>query len=328
MKQIMTQKELEQFREVIESDLVTERLNEVGRENRREFIASLINFLVLTKDYKNIECYIYDFLLYEITTLPTDYLIEEKGLTQKEADALMYNNFMNDGYLYHVTKLDHLDSILEHGLVSLNKRFNEDLYDECIKVNTCFSNLLKRNNRIQTNLIKIPMHKNLYKTRFESIYLSTNLAAILSLYGSSELFFDFLDRWRSRLNIQMESMDLPKEELRQQLIEGMKMYQYDAWELDTLLQFYDKHYEQASTKDKLEEKAIIMVSNENIQDNAKYTSCNYNELIQNKEYFRSHYQYCNDIEHPWDIEPKNLMAITIDSMDKNKVKLKVRTTNT
>lgn len=326
---MMDKQELEQFKQVVESDLVTERLNEVGKENRREFIAALIHFLVLTKDYKNTECYIYDFLFYENSTLPVGYLTEEKGLTQKEAEAFMYDNFINDGYLYHVTKSDHLDSILEKGLVSLNKRFNEDLYDECIKVNTCFNNLLKRNNRIQTNLIKIPMHKDLYKTRFESIYLSANLDAILVLYGSSsELFYDFLDRWISRLSVKKESMDLPKEELRQQMIEGMQMYQYDDWELDTLLHFYDKHYEQIRTTDKLEEKAIIMVSNENIQDNAKHTLCNYNELIQNKEYFSSHFNSCYDIECPCDIKPENLIAITMDSVDKSKVKLKVHTTNT
>ncbi len=70
-------------------------------------------------------------------------MTEEKGLTQTEADDLMFTNFIENGYLYHVTQTENLDSILEKGLVSLNKRFNENLYEECIKVNKCFNTLLK-----------------------------------------------------------------------------------------------------------------------------------------------------------------------------------------
>ncbi len=253
------------------------------------------------------------------------YLTAEEGLTQTEANDLLFTNFIKNGYLYRVTQTENLDSILEKGLVSLNKRFNENLYEECIKVNKCFNTLLKRNHRIQTDLIKIPQYRNLYKVRFEATYLSTNLESALNLYGSSmELFFDFLDRWCFQIGVIKSDRSLPKEELRQRIIEGMRCYQYYDQELELLLNFYDKHYEQTKPDNKLDEKAIIIVPNKNIKDRRTDSySFGYNKLINDKVNFRYNYSRCVDIECLSTFAPEDLIAITINSLDKNKVKLKV-----
>ncbi len=312
------------FKQILESDIVAKKINEVEKENRPTVIASLLNYLSLVKDYENIQCYINDFLVddhKEVHLLPIDFLEEKKGLSPNEIDNLLYTTLMNDGYLYHVTKSENLDSILEQGLVSLNKRFNENVYEECIKVNETFKTILKKNNKILMDLINIPGHRDLYKTRFKSVYLGTNLAAILNTYGSNmELFLTFLYRLGNLCCLNQEDWHLSREKIREKLIKGMQRYQYDQKELDIILSFYDKHYEQIRLDNKLDEKAIIIVPNKNIQDKSRHSMlCSYNNLKKDKINFRYNYQYCNDIEYPYDIKPDDLIAITIEKDNSLKV---------
>lgn len=109
------------------------------------------------------------------------------------------------------------------------------------------------------------------------------------------------------------------------MIEGIKKFQYDGNELEIILFFYDKYYEQISLDNKLDEKAIIMVSNKNIQDKSRHSMlCSYNNLKKDKINFRYNYQYCNDIEYPYDIRSENLIAITIEGDNSLKVHKKIK----
>lgn len=326
----MTEQELKKFKQIVESDLVTEKINEVEKHERASVIASLLNYLMFTKDYENIEYYLSSFLFNdynEVCVLPTNFLNRKQNLTELQAAELMYNSFMKEGYLYHVTKTSNLDSILENGIVTLNKRFNENLYEECIKINKSFNRLLERNNKIQMDLIKIPLHKNLYENRFNSIYLSTNLQSALNIYGTGmEIFLDFVNRWRARVGVCSRDINLPKEELRQRLIEGMKHYQYEVQELELLLNFYDKHYEPIKPENKFDEKAIIMIPNKNIEETTTSASCGrrYDNLVRDKENFMDNYLSCVDLECSCEIASDDLIGITIGEDNSLKVHKKIK----
>lgn len=326
MKQIMTQKELEQFKQIVESDLISHKLNEVEKEDKSIVIAALFDYLLLTKDYENIELYLNTI---EISSprinkllLPREFLVKKNKMSDKEANAYMYNHFIHDGYLYHVTKSNHLDSILENGLVSLNKRFNEKLYEECIKVNKTFNTILKRTDGYAYDLIKIPNYEKLYQERFNSVYLSTNLSHALTVYGGpTEILDCFLNRLFHCLLIGRCCMDLPKEELKDKIITGMKRFKYQEQELQTLIDFYDKLYEPMEDNEKLENKSILLVANNNITDNTEnyLFDHEYNKLIQYPEKFSFYYKHCIDIECTHDIKPKDLIAITIEENNSLKV---------
>lgn len=326
----MNQSEFEQFKEVIESNFVRNKLYAVDQLEKHDFLAALLNYLVLTKDYNGLEKYLQNGIIDafgKISFLPTNFLMEVKGLNNQEANDFMYTNFMQDGYLYHVTKTSYLDSIFQQGLVSLNKKFNEDMYKKCLRVNRSFRSFIKRNNiKSRDDLIDIPDYDRLYKGRFKSIYLSTNLAHSLDLYGNaSEIFDRFLDKILSVIKLEEKSKYLSKTQLRDKIINQMHHLSYQDNELQTLLDFYDQCYEFVD-QSIMKNKTIIMVPNDNIQDTTKNRMIyhTYNRLIKDKVNFVYHYQKCYDIECPHDIAPENLIAITIEEDHSLKVHRKVK----
>lgn len=95
---MMDKQELEKFKQIVESDIVAKKINEVEKENRPMVIASLLNYLSLVKDYENIEFYIHDFLIdnhKEVHLLPIDFLEEKKRLSPNEIDNFLYTTLIN-----------------------------------------------------------------------------------------------------------------------------------------------------------------------------------------------------------------------------------------
>lgn len=302
----MNSLEFKRFKEIMESNLVRKKLLTYEESYKNQLLASLINFLLLTKDYDCAEEYLQKINTFtEVPLLPTWFLTEIKKLNNKEANDLMYHFFMNDGYLYHVTKKSHLDDVFQHGLVSLNKKFNENMYKQCLRINRSFRDI---------HLIDIPGYNQLYKKRFHSIYLSTNLAHALSVYGcSSEIFTLFLDNLLYILNIDESYKYLSKLELRNKIVSQLTQLSTEEKVLSNLINFYDQFYEPID-KNRIYNKMIVMVPRNHIRD----TTCNdmishtYNRLKKDKINFVYHYRNCCDIQSPYSIAPKTLIGITID----------------
>lgn len=332
----MTKEEFEHFKQVVESNLVTEMLNKLSENTesviseikKKEFITALLNYLILTKDYKNADYYLNDFIINsfdKIDFLPITYLREEKKLNAFEIDQFLFKNFIKSGYLYHVTKREYLDSILDKGLLSLNTRFNKKIYADCIDMNRCWKVIAFRNKLDTRDLILIPDMDRLYPERFDSVYLTTNLYVSLeeSYTVGNEFFRNFMNSLTLRLSIGRDYRT--KEELENFLLFKLDTLDIQDHEKKIVLNFCSKYYEREKVASYIQDSIIIMTPNQEIFDfNKLKHSYNYDRLVASAIDFTLNFQNCVDIECNHDIKPEGLIAITVEEDNSLKVHKKIK----
>lgn len=147
---------------------------------KKRIIIRSLNFLISTRDFDNFDYYLSNYY----KTFQTSYLMK-KGISINEVKSLMYDNYIKNSFLFHVTPSYNVDQILNDGLQTLNDKTGIDLYQESLKINRIFEDIHKRNNGLLgiKSLINIPGEVELNEERFNSIYLSSNLEYILNTYG-------------------------------------------------------------------------------------------------------------------------------------------------
>lgn len=129
------------------------------------FFSNLIVFLNLTKEFDEIEKN-KDSKFINSRSLASLYNDFRKiyGFCGDKIDTKLFCNFNNFGYVYHITKTEHVDSILRNGILTLNKWFNQDVYADCCELNRCWRNITRKNEQIKgKRLIEIPNKSRLYK---------------------------------------------------------------------------------------------------------------------------------------------------------------------
>ena len=287
-------------------------------------ISKIIDYLVLIKDYKNVDSYIKD-----VNTC-TLLSFLQKRYSREEIDRITHSAFKKDGYVYHITHTSNLESILDKGILTLNDGYNSDVYQDCIKVNDCYRNMEKRNKIISVDdLINIPFYDDLFEERFKSVYLSCNLYNSFRLnYGreGGELFRQFLKRLSTDLNDKFlygENKD--KQETRDRLISDINSSKLDFTqkEINLILTFFDKYFD--IPKSGLDDKTIIMVPISKVADlngNDSYINYHYNlhNLLSTDVNFYHNMENCKDITHTASIDPDGLIAVSYNKND-NKIKV-------
>ena len=113
----------QRLKESLESDYFKEEIQDRSKQSRkygRKFLEKCLYFLISTRDFDNLKYFI-NHMYNEL--FPYHYLREIKGLTKEQSELEIYNNFIKNGFLFHVTKTSNVDEILNNGLLTLNDKY-------------------------------------------------------------------------------------------------------------------------------------------------------------------------------------------------------------
>lgn len=310
----------EKLKNIIESDYFQKRLlqKSTSDRSRKNFIISCLNFLITTRDFEKFNYFIDNYFL---GYFPTEYLLREKGLSVSEYEQLIFENYIKNGFLFHATPSFNVDSILERGLLTLNDRYNCDVYQKCIELDQVYRSIKEKNQSANEKilslrtLINVPGRDGFMRERFDTVYLSHNLLDVLSTYGTmgefSELFL--CDLFFAIKGCHKE-IKTSKQKLREELLSVIldKSIKISDAELKIVLNFFDMFYEEKYSEEK--EKAILLIPNLNISTlNYEKTDNGFETILNNK---------AGEIEHVGSIGPSNIIAIYPDQKMQLKVKMK------
>ncbi len=312
---MFTEEEFRQFKNVLESYPFLDKINYRGFCLKN--LSHAINFLVATRDFNDLENYQMNKRGMEF--LPYEYLLDVKRKPLEEVYYSIRKNFIQNGYLYHITSIHNIDSILKNGILSLNSRFGNNLYEEAQGINALWNNISIRNNlKHDRPLIDIPDYEEIYKERFSSTYLSLDsLYAMLEYGKSGELMEYFVSDLLSVLGDSAQLNDKSKNNLRNRILILLigQGYSIEQKEIDAILGFFDKYYQEYDIR----EKSIIMVPIKNVigcnhNDYKNLLQIDYYELIKNGQYDIIN-EMCrlksyHDIEYQNDISQNGLIAVS------------------
>ncbi len=277
----------------------------------------ILSFFLYTKKKE----YINDFIATD-EDLET-YLIRNRLYSKQQFFNIFKQEFINNGYFFHITNAKNTELILNQGILSLNDSFKRDVYTDCVELNQCWRNIKSKNadKMMASKLIEIPSKTRIYKKRFTSTYLATYIDLDLLRYyqDGMELFRDFIDHLC--IGGLSPSCCKTKEEgvsyLTKKLLEK---YTISDKELEMILSFYRHYYQKSNPKNN---STIFMVPKKSISD-LKMNSKKYQELLKTSpEHFYYRLDYCYDLEYQESIPNDGLIALTLDNsspIDKIKVK--------
>ena len=320
---IMSQNEFQQFMQVLESDYVSDTLKNPALY-KGKVLASIVNFLTFTKAYNSCFSYIQNGWQQAEELLPIYYIAEQEKCDLSDSALACYKRFVQDGYFYHVTSTENLDSIFENGIISLNRQFHGTLYADCLKVNRCWKEVVKRqhDSSVLEDLIHIPNFDTLYPERFDSIYFGANLNELLECYGyNSELVNSFAENILDCCFCYVPLNRFSKKELREYIKMQLKdHFDIEDNEMACLIQFYNKYYEEKNAaRYGLENKTILMIPQDKVKD---CTDPSYISLMKNPDDFINNYLSSHNIEYQGALSPEGLIAVSVDENLKVKVKKK------
>lgn len=244
-------------------------LNCSSPDEQKRIIIRSLNFLISTRDFDNFDYYLSNYY----KTFPTSYLMK-KGISINEVKSLMYDNYIKNGFLFHVTPSYNVDQILNDGLQTLNDKTGIDLYQESLKINKIFEDIHKRNNGLLgiKSLINIPGEVELNEERFNSIYLSSNLEYILNTYGKKGEFAEYFVRnffWG--FGVEAEYHYMSKKEINYEILNALEdsRLKIKDEEIDALLGFFNIIYHERQKNENLGQ-SIILIPNKTITSSNKF----------------------------------------------------------
>lgn len=238
-------------------------------EQRKKFLIRSLNYIISTRDIDSFEYYITHFH----KLFPEEYLLK-KGMSKSEVDALIYDNYIKNGFLFHTSPSYNDSQIMNEGLLSLNDRTNIDLYQKCQNINQIYDSIKKRNSGAFTlsSLITVPGEVDLCEERFTSVYLSSNLEYILNTYGYKGEFADYFVRnvfWA--FNSKVRYQDMSKEELYKEILGVLESddLKIKDEEIDEILGFFNLIYREKS-KEENNGQSIVLVPTRKIVSSPKF----------------------------------------------------------
>lgn len=306
----------EKLKQCLENGLFTESLlssGDINSDSRRLFLVKSLYFLISTRDFDNFEKFLNS---YYSDMFPYKYLKEKNNLSDEAVKNIIYDNFIRNGFLFHVTPSNNVDEILNNGLQTLNDKYKCDLYKKSLEVNETYSKIRTRNSKLNKlfkmpNLINIPGTEEYHEDRFTTVYLSSNLAYILKTYGESGELFNFFIRdllWNFN---NFDGVDaLTKDELKNKIVQIIKNSNaqiYDE-EITQILDYIETIYEYKKTE--LGTKSILLVPTSSITSNFTYFDPLYKKNSLNLD-VETILDFSNgEIGSAESIRPSNIIAIT------------------
>jgi len=283
---------------------------DINNSIRNNFIIKSLNYLISTRDFEGFNYY--------INHCSNDYFpyryLKQKELSEEEINKLLYDNYIKNGFLFHITPNYNVEEILEKGLQTLNDRCGFDVYQKSNELNKMYVIIKQRNKDILSlnNLISVPGYNKLEQERFNSVYLSSNLGYVLKTYGKfSELSNLYVSNLFYAFGRQDNIENLEKKELRLKIIDLIKNSGAIIFEkeIDTILDFFDTTY-----KDKFyesnNEQAIILVPTNSINNNDKMFNALYKDNSLGLTIDRIIEINDGEVEYKGSIPSENIVAIT------------------
>lgn len=306
------------LKQLLESDYFSRIIKEkeqISSEAKRKFITKAFNYLITTRDFTGFEKYIDR---YYKENFPYKYLYHEKGLSTEEIKRLTHDNFIKNGFLFHITPSHNLESIHKDGLLTLNDKYQCDLYQKCLELEKIYQNIRTRNiNKYPellrtSSLIRIPGFSSLEERRFNTVYLSSNLDYITKTYGEFGEFSTFFVRdIFSNLNLREEIDYFSKEELKLKLINLLcnSNLKIKDKEIEKILDFYNLIAED-NKKNKDSYQSLLMIPTTKINNNSSMFKNLYqtNKLGVNIDFIIEYGK--GEVENFGSIKPENIITIT------------------
>ena len=264
------------LKQCLESETFTKILlskGDINSDSRRLFLVKCLYFLISTRDFVNFDKFINR---YYKGIFPHEYLKEKENLSDKQTENIIYNNFIRNGFLFHITPSNNIEEILTKGLLTLNDKYKCDLYKKSLELNETYSQIRNRNKSLNElfkmpNLINIPGLEEYHEDRFNTVYLSSNLDYILKTYGNSGELFSFFVRDLLWVFNNFDDVDtLTNKELKNKIIKIIKDSNaqiYDK-EINKILDYIDTIYE--DKKSDVNTKSILLVPSNQITSNFTY----------------------------------------------------------
>lgn len=320
---MMTFQEYNQFKLILESEEIEQKYNSYSYNRGKViFLSALINFLLITKEYNQIEKFLDEWdikLPTKDDILPFTYLQNSKMLSKRETEKMISIQIKKNCYFYHITKPENIKSILNQGILTLNNILGNNIYKDSMLVNKTWENIYKKNVGKLSNkeLIRIPFHNNLYKSRYHSVYLTTDLYEGFKWYGQgSEMFLRFVRNLCRNLDIEKQNIFYEKEDLRFIIEEQMRtLINITEEEKNEILNFFDQYYEKILNEEEQKEKSFVLVPYVNPTNNTVKKSV--------KLYGANQFLRMNDIEIYGNISNQGLIALTIREDENKKSTIKV-----
>lgn len=262
------------LKQCLESEIFTEILlskGDINGDSRRVFLVKCLYFLIATRDFENFDKFLNR---YYSNILPYEYLKEKQDLSYEEIENIIYNNFIRNGFLFHITPSSNVDAILSNGLQTLNDKYECNLYKKSIELNKTYSKIRTRNESQDElfkmpNLINIPGLEGCHEDRFNTVYLSSNLDYILKTYGESgELFNFFISDLLWCFNNSEDVNTLTKDELKNKVIKIIKDSNAQIYdnEIKQILDYIETIYE--NKKNEFSTKSILLIPTNSITSNS------------------------------------------------------------
>lgn len=309
----------EKLKQCLENEVFTKALlsnGDVNSDSRRLFLVKSLFFLISTRDFDYFENFLN---FYHRDIFPYEYLKEKRNLSDEKVKSIIYDNFIKDGFLFHITPSINVEEILDNGLYTLNDKYKCDLYRKSLSLNETYSKIRARNSMLNKlfkmpSLINIPGLKEYHEDRFNTVYLSSNLDYILKTYGEAgELFSFFIRDFLWAFNNFDDVDKLTKDELKNKIIQIIKNSNaqiYDG-EINQILDYFETIYE--DKKNECSTKTILLVPTSTITSNSTYFDSLYKENSLNLPVETILDFYEGEIESSESIPPNNIIAINTNS---------------
>lgn len=305
------------MKQALECEMFKEELySRKSEEARRLYIVKYLYFLIGTKDFDGFIKYLNR---YYKDVYPFEYLSDYSSLSDEEIEETVYKNMLIDGFLFHVTPQSNISNILKNGLLTLNDKYECDMFLRSNEVNETYASIKDRNQGLDIlkmrQLVSIPGITVYEHDRFNNVFLSSNLEYALKTYGENgELSSMFLRDILWAFGIKEDIFGMKLETIKSFVIKSIRdrgIQIYDQ-ELDKIFSFLDLIYEEKVTNDD-SKKAIVMVPTKDIVNSTRH----FNEFFRGKDYMAwplsmIHEFHSGEIQNEGSISPDNLMILDTD----------------
>lgn len=311
----------EKLKQCLENEKFTQILlasGNINSDSRRLFLVKSLYFLISTRDFDNFDNFLN---YYHRDIFPYGYLKEKQKLSDEKVQSIIYDNFIKDGFLFHVTPRTNVDEILDIGLCSLNNKYKCDLYNKSLLLNETFSKIRVRNSMLNHSFK--PGLNEYHENRFNTVYLSSNLDYILKTYGESGELFAFFIRDLLWTFHSFDDVDtLTKDELKNKIIKMIKNSDAKIYneEIKQILEYLETIYE--DKKNEYNTKTILLVPTSTITSNNTYFNSLYKENSLNLPVETILEFQQGEIESSESIPPNNIIAINTNRDKSLSLKIK------
>ncbi len=212
-----------------------------------------------------------------------DYLdpyLEKKGFSWTYRMKMGRENYLKNGFFYHGTALQNQESILNNGLLTLNDKYGNSYYDDCIQVSEAY-NSINRLGKTNGNWSLFSHNTAISERRFNSVYLTPYVESALNYAKNANEYMRFFTQgllnWLG-FEGDVRSLNYENKEQIRTLIE-QRMMDVDCLhmkEASIILNFFDKYYDIPANRE--EGKVLVLIPND-----IKIAEPSIEELIQKYE---------------------------------------------